>query len=68
MWGGGQGVPNDWCIIILGIYWVSQKIFGMSLYVTYWVYERNFCIVIKIRVSAFERHVFNVILSKKKQI
>ncbi len=30
----------------------------MSLCVYYWVYERNFCIVIKTRVSAVEWHVF----------
>ena len=33
---------------------VSKKTFTMSLCVNYWVYERNFCIVIKIRVSAVE--------------
>ena len=27
---------------------------GMSLCVNYWVYERNFCIVMKVRVSAVE--------------
>ena len=34
----------------------------------YWVYERNFCIVIKIRVSAVEWPVFCVILSKTEQV
>ena len=47
------------CIFIPPLYSLKKKEcnFGIPLCVNYWVYERNFCMVIKSKVLAVEKQV-----------